>query len=366
MWSGMKPAVKFLRVSGCDAYAHVPDEKRTKLDPKSRKCIFLGYVEGTKCYHLYDVEKGSMIKSRDVKFVECENIKQTEGILKVSNEKPLETVVKIESIDSASNFESESEDVEGDLDLNGNNHQHPIIEPSSSVKDIRSQARALGHQQVAITTPPIPPPPPPPPSPMLTRSRAQELAKQQVIDESTLAWMPSKSFISSACMAHAFHTSTEEPITLTEAMGRDDTWKWKEAMDSEYQSHIDNKTWTLTSLLVGRKSIGCKWIFKIKYNAYGLVERYKARLVAKGYAQKECIDYNETFAPIAKMTSIRTLLGLAAVQDLEVHQMDVKTAFLNGDLEEEIYMDQPEGYVSEGEESWSISSLKLYMGLSNL
>jgi hypothetical protein len=119
----------------------------------------------------------------------------------------------------------------------------------------------------------------------------------------------------------------------------------------------------LTPLLLDKKSIDCKWIFKIKYNADGLVERYKARLVAKGYAQKEGIDYNETFALVAKMTSICILLALIAIEDLEVHQMDVKTTFLNGDLEEEIYMDQPKGYISEGEEQLVYKLSKTLYGL---
>ena len=152
-------------------------------------------------------------------------------------------------------------------------------------------------------------------------------------------------------MTHAFHTSIDEPLTISEAMGRDDSSKWKEAMELEFQSLIDNKTWKLVPLPKDRKSIGCKWIYKIKYNADGSVERYKARLVALGYLQKEGIDYTETFAPVAKMTSIRTLLALAAIGDAEIHQMDVKTAFLNGDLEEEIYMDQPKGFAFKGKEN---------------
>ena len=270
------------------------------MDPKSKKCIFLGYVEGTKCYRLYDIVSGSIVKSRDIKFVECENIKQTEGILEVSINKPSEAVVKIESIDTPSESESESEEAVGDLNIVQGQEQ-AIAQPS--VREIRSQARALGQQQVATVLPTR--------SPILTRSRQRELIHSQAGDESALAWTPSKSIISSACMAHAFHTSIDEPLTVTEAMEREDTWKWKEAIDSEYQSLIDNNTWTLTSLSISRKPIGCKWIFKIKYNADGSVERYKARFVAKGYAQKEGIDYKETFAPVAKMTSIRTLLGLS-------------------------------------------------------
>ena len=111
------------------------------------------------------------------------------------------------------------------------------------------------------------------------------------------------------------------------------------------------------------KSIGCKWIYKIKYNADGSVERYKARLVALGYLQKEGIDYSETFDPVAKMTSICTLLGLATRDDIEIYQMDVKTAFMNGDLEEEIYMDQPKVFSFKGKENLVCKLSKTIYGL---
>ena len=93
-----------------------------------------------------------------------------------------------------------------------------------------------------------------------------------------------------------------------------------------------------------------KWVFRIKRNADGSIDRYKARLVAKGYSQVEGVDYSETFAPVAKMTSLRMLLAMAAIEDLELQQLDVKTAFLNGMLEEEIFMEQPEGFVAPGKE----------------
>ena len=99
-------------------------------------------------------------------------------------------------------------------------------------------------------------------------------------------------------------------------------------------------------LLEGKKAIGCKWVYKIKHNAYGLVSRYKARLVAKGYAQTYGIDFEETFNPVAKMAIVRAIISLAASKHWKLHQMDVKNAFLNGDLEEEVYMEQqPKGFV---------------------
>ena len=130
-------------------------------------------------------------------------------------------------------------------------------------------------------------------------------------------------------------------------MESSDAVKWKEACDSEMESLSKNKTWDLVSLPKGRKAIGNRWVFRVKENQAGEVERFKARLVAKGFSQKRGIDYDETFAPVAKFASIRILFSLAAKCNLSLHQMDVKTAFLNGLLDEDIYMTQPDGYIDE-------------------
>jgi len=108
----------------------------------------------------------------------------------------------------------------------------------------------------------------------------------------------------------------------------------------------DNKVWELVPLLEGVKPIGCKWLFKTKRDFRGNVERYKARLVAKGFTQKEGIDFKETFSLVSSKDSFRTIMDLVAHYDLELHQMDVKTAFLNGDIDETIYMVQPKNFVS--------------------
>jgi hypothetical protein len=99
----------------------------------------------------------------------------------------------------------------------------------------------------------------------------------------------------------------------------------------------------------GRNPISCKWVFKIKHGINGEIEHYKARLMVRGFTQTFVIDYNETFAPIVKFVSIRCILALIAIEDLEIHQMDVKIAFVNGDLKEDIYMEQPKGFAHEGE-----------------
>lgn len=124
-----------------------------------------------------------------------------------------------------------------------------------------------------------------------------------------------------------------------------------------------NEAWDLVEFPTGRKPIGSKWVFKKKLNAAGKVEKYKARLVAKGYSQVEGIDFGEIFAPIAKMTSIIFLLSIVVAFDLEVEQMDVKTAFLHGDLEEEIYMKQPEGFAVKGKKELVCKLKKSLYGL---
>lgn len=139
----------------------------------------------------------------------------------------------------------------------------------------------------------------------------------------------------------------EVPTTFKSAMESSNAAKWKEACDSEVDSLHKNTTWSFVPLPTGRKAIGCRWVFRVKENQSGEIERFKARLVAKGCSQKHGIDYEETFAPVAKLTSIRVLLSLAAKYSLTVHQMDVKTVFLNGSLDEDIYMVQPDGYVDE-------------------
>ena len=136
----------------------------------------------------------------------------------------------------------------------------------------------------------------------------------------------------------------ETPRNLEEALKNPD---WKQAMDDEMTALVGNQTWELVNLPSGKKPVGCRWVYTIKCNSDGSLERYKARLVAKGYTQKYGIDYQETFAPVAKMNTIRVLISLAVNLDWELLQYDIKNAFLYGELKEEIYMQVPPGYNSE-------------------
>ncbi|KAK8562192.1 hypothetical protein V6N12_049239 [Hibiscus sabdariffa] len=138
----------------------------------------------------------------------------------------------------------------------------------------------------------------------------------------------------------------DEPKTYQEAVTSTDSGKWLEAMRSEMDSMSENQVWTLVEPPEGIKPIGCKWVFKKKTDMDGNVQTYKGRLVAKGFRQIHGVDYDETFSPVAMFKSIRILLAVVTFHDYEIWQMDVKTAFLNGKLEEDVYMTQPEGSVT--------------------
>ena len=138
----------------------------------------------------------------------------------------------------------------------------------------------------------------------------------------------------------------DEPTTYEESLNSSKSDNWLKAMKSDMDSMYTNQVWTLFDPPEGIKPIRCKWIFKKKTNMEGNVITYKARLVAKGYRKKQGVDYDETFSPVAMLKSIRILLAIAAHYDYEIYKMDEKTTFLNGNLTEEVYMTQPEGFKS--------------------
>lgn len=151
-----------------------------------------------------------------------------------------------------------------------------------------------------------------------------------------------------------------ENITFEEAIRNK---KWKEAMDEEISAIEKNKTWEMVELPNGHKPIGVKWVYKKKMTASGEIQRYKARLVAKGYRQKAGIDYEEIFAPVARMETIRLLISQSAQNGWKIYQMDVKSAFLNGVLDEVVYIEQPPGYAKVGEEAKVLKLKKALYGL---
>ena len=138
---------------------------------------------------------------------------------------------------------------------------------------------------------------------------------------------------------------------------------WKEAINDEVESILQNHTWELVDLPPGSKPLGYKWIFKKKMKADESIDKYKVKLVIKGYKQKEGLDYFDTYSPVTRISSIRMLIAIATIHNLEIHQMDVKTAFLNSDLDEEIYMEQPEVFIVPSQEKKVCRLVKSLYGL---
>jgi hypothetical protein len=137
-------------------------------------------------------------------------------------------------------------------------------------------------------------------------------------------------------------SAAEEPSSVDEAL---EQAPWRNAMEEEMRCIRENMTWELSTLPTGHRAIGLKWVFKVKRDPAGNVLKHKARLVAKGYAQRQGIDFDEVFAPVARLETVRLLLAVAAHRSWTVHHMDVKSAFLNGDLAEEVYVHQPAGFI---------------------
>ena len=139
----------------------------------------------------------------------------------------------------------------------------------------------------------------------------------------------------------------DEPVHFKQAVKEN---CWRQAMDCEMEAIEKNRTWELTDLAPGHKAIALKWVYKVKKDTDGKILKHKARLVAKGYVQKYGVDFEEVFAPVTRMETLRLLLALTAQNSWEVHHLDVKSTFLNGKIYEEVYVQQPEGYEKPGQE----------------
>ncbi|GKV22816.1 hypothetical protein SLEP1_g32638 [Rubroshorea leprosula] len=241
-WSGRRPVVDYFIIFWCIAYAHVPDQKRSKLDDKGEKCIFLG------------IEKsGQQIPA---------------------------------------NFEN-GEDL--------------------TLQNLEGQTSADFE---------------------VSRQIAKEI-------------LPTEIYLKMMFQLIILLYVDYDPLTYEEAVKEE---KWQKAMVEEIGSIERNQTWELTDLPEGHKTIGVKWIYKTKLKENEAVDKFKARLVAKGYKQEFGIDYQEVFAPVARMDTIRLVIALTAQNSWPIYQLDVKSAFLHGNLQEQVFIDQPLGYVKSGSE----------------
>ena len=328
-WSGKKPSISHLREFGCIAYAKVPDEKRSKLDAKGIKCLMLGYCEGTRAYRLMCLETKKIIKSPDVTFFEdMEDLEKCPSARNEGSDHMVDSFPKSNQKEGIVDDLEDDEEQEEDLGDGEKKVEAPSA-PSGSLK--ASKAKEVA-----------PKPPQPTPSTQEEDQTLQESRYPSRVRKPLGEWWKNNILpdLAPNVEERANVAFTDEPQTMSEAVRGVDASKWEAAMQEVYESLMGKGTWELAALPKDRKSVGSKWVFCTKRDALGQVVCYKARQVAKGYSQVEGVDFNETFAPVAKFTTIRYLLAIGAALDLEMHQMDVKTAFLKPYLEEVIYIEE--------------------------
>jgi hypothetical protein len=190
---------------------------------------------------------------------------------------------------------------------------------------------------------------------------------QELIKDAERIGAPEKSFkeskklkVYSSYVACLCDIMDAEPSSYEEAA---ENQVWKDAMVEDYQSIMQNDVWDVVSRLKEKSVVSSKWIYKMKHVAGGSIEKYKARFVARGFSQKEGIDYEETFSPVTRYTSIKTILSLATMMKFKMHQMDVKTTFLNGEIKEEIYVQLPLGFETHDKETHVCRLNKALYGL---
>jgi hypothetical protein len=300
-FSGKKPNIENLRIFGCQVYSHIPKDKRNKLEPSRKKGIFVGYSDSSKSYRIYIPEQHKIEVSRDITFNE-----------RMAFKKSIEETIEEEEIEEPNEENTEGENNEKDqLD-----HPMEICENANPDNIPKNKKR-----------------------PAWLEATLQDVERIKVPEGTSRKTKRLKIFSSyAACMTRILdeeHTTFEEEVKKGQ---------WKEAMAEEHQSIMKNEVWEIVPRPKEKSVVTSKWVYKIKHAADGSVDKYKARFVAKGFSQKEGEDYDETFAPVARYTSIRAIISITASMGWNLHQMDVKTAFLNKDIEEEVYIEQPQGF----------------------
>lgn len=283
LWFGEKPYLGHIKVFGTTGFVHIPKNGRKKWDAKAKKVYLVGFEATPKNFRLYDPETQKVKVSCDVNF--NENFIRSEYVTISGNDESIDKTVSTESNDEGSN--------DGNQTMNS-------TDDSNEKKEERRHALRQNPTKV------------------------------------------SKYDANLGCLAIFI-----EPDTYEEAVQSDHGTEWKRAIEEELQSLNENDTWEIIDKPKDCMNVvGSKWVFKLK-TAPNEEPRFKARVVAKGYSQSDGVDYKETFAPVVRYDSVRVVLALAAADDMEIVQFDVKTAFLNGKLEEVIYMKVPDGVEHE-------------------
>lgn len=327
LWTGKDIDVSHLKIFGCLAFSLKPKQKRCKLDMKTETLVFVGYPDNQKGYRLLNPKTGKVSTARNVKFLEnvfLQDMKVDKSVVRLSLD--TDSVVQ-SSVRNEKNNDVHVSEVDDDvLTSNITGNQEVLIEESAPiVPEQRVPEEEITEEEAT--------------SPQLVERR-YPLRERKAVDRYGCNVM---------CAMES--VINDDPLTVEEALARSDGDLWQKAMDEELKSLKENQTWKLVDLPADKKPIQCKWVFKIKKDSDGKVTKYKARLVAKGFTQVRGIDYGETYSPVVRSSTLRMLFSLAVEYNWFIDQWDVTTAFLYGKIKEDIYMRQPKGAVTSGQET---------------
>ncbi|KAJ0912392.1 putative RNA-directed DNA polymerase [Helianthus annuus] len=387
---GFKPSLTHLRVFGCLCFSTVLNNS-DKFSSHADKCVLIGYSNEKKGYKLWNLEKRDIIFSRDVRFYE------SIFPFKSSVEKDIHVSKDINNLNFFNLYEQSdlkhSKGLGNPYDEKGVDHNKDssVRESQQSNRDYEATADKAGDQPSSSqffdrTLETDEPPQSSRTNSDLDRAEHEHVEHEidnlsegipesqntetnnPVLRRSTRSSVLPKrldDFIIEGKVKYGlekvvnYTNLTKENICFTSVLNKSveprfyhEACKdpnWVSAMNAEIEALNRNNTWDLVELPHDRKPIGCKWIFKIKYKSSGEIERYKARLVAKCYSQREGIDFDETFSPVVKMITVRSVITLAVYNSWKIYQLDINNAFLYGDLVEDVYMKLPEGYFDQND-----------------
>jgi hypothetical protein len=327
------PDVACLRVFGCSAHVQVPAQLRKKLDKRSIQGVFVGYEKNQKAWRVMcstEYGRWKLHTSRDVQFVE-----HLHGIEALRKPQEDDDYINIDAW-LAQEIEDRNTGVETDVSVaqqvpfGGENGGEVIEEENLSTENSVQQEEEEGEASSADISEQQQPP---------VRRSSRVCAAPDRYDPAAYA-------------NSAEPSPTDEPKTLRGVRMRPDADLWDQAMQEELTALWEKGVYEWVDVPTHKRVLPAKWVYKIKRDKKGAIGKYKARLVAKGILQKPGVDYGEVFAPASSLVTLRLLLSIAAEKDCDVRQLDVKTAFLNGDLEEEVYLQPPEGYEDKQGRVW--------------
>jgi transposase InsO family protein len=357
---GVSPDYTFLRVFGCICYPYLGDYVTNKLQPRSLQCVFVGYSDRHHGYRCLHPPTGRLYVSRHVIFHEdqlyyvvvSKHVQLSDLVVVPVGflpNPPAQSITADNSQTSARSISGSTSSPSLPVDPSSpqlasiNSPQSAISSPSSDPRDPTPPDLSISSSTPWTLSPLVPfndlviepPPPSDRVSPVHTRSKSGIVKPNPKYHANFSTRYP---------VPHAFSALVNtdiEPTCYTQASRHPE---WKQAMLDEYHALLQQGTWSLVPSSPSLNTVGCKWVFRIKRRSDGTIERYKARLVAKGFHQQSGVDYFDTFSPVVKPTTIRTVLCLAISFGWPLRQLDVKNAFLHGSLSEDVYMRQPPGF----------------------